>query len=218
MKLKYTTLLFDLDGTLTDSGEGIINCVLHALKEFGITETDSKKLNSFIGPPLHKSFERWYPQLSDKEVEKALLVYRERYQSIGMFENSVYEGIPELLDRLRESGYRLIIATAKPERFTMPILRHFDLERRFDKIYGCVEEIGRFTKSEVIRDILADNPDINGENTIMIGDRDHDVLGAKDNGLECIGVLYGFGDREELSNAGAKYITETVKTLGELLI
>lgn len=218
MKLKYTTLLFDLDGTLTDSGEGIINCVLRALHHFGIEETDSKVLNSFIGPPLHESFKRCYPDMTKQQVDTALEVYRARYDSIGMFENRVYQGIPELLDSLHAAGYRLILATAKPECFTYPIMRHFDLERRFDKIYGCIEEIGRYDKFEVIRDLLADNPDLNAENTIMIGDRNHDVLGAAKNGLDCIGVLYGFGDREELENAGAKYITDTVNDLKNLLI
>jgi len=218
MKLKYTTLLFDLDGTLTDSGEGIINCVLHALKNFGIEENDFEMLNSFIGPPLHQSFKHCYPSFSDEQISTALEVYRERYNTIGMFENRVYDGIPELLDALRKAGYRLILATAKPECFTFPIMCHFDLERRFDKIYGCIEEIGRYDKYEVIRDLMADNPDLNAENTIMIGDRNHDVLGAAKNGLDCIGVLYGFGDRAELEKAGAKFITETVDDLKNLLV
>ncbi len=218
MKLKYTTLLFDLDGTLTDSGEGIINCVLYALKHFGMEEKDKILLNSFIGPPLHESFKRCYPHLTEQQVTTALEVYRRRYDTIGMFENRVYDGIPELLDSLRAAGYRLILATAKPECFTFPIMRHFDLERRFDKIYGCIEEIGRYDKFEVIRDLIADNPDINAENTIMIGDRNHDVSGAAKNGLDCIGVLYGFGDREELKESGAKYIAATVQELKNLLI
>ena len=218
MKLKYSTLLFDLDGTLTDSGEGIINCVLYALEHFGIHETDESLLNSFIGPPLYHSFKRWYPQFSEEDIQQAMRFYRERYQTDGMFENRVYDGIYALLDSLRAAGYRLVIATAKPEHFTWPIVRHFELDRRFDLLYGCIESIGRLDKADVIRHLLSVNPDMNSENTIMIGDRDHDVIGAAKNGLDCIGVLYGFGDRQELTNAGAKYIAETVDELRQLLL
>jgi len=218
MKLKYSTLLFDLDGTLTDSGEGIIRCVQYALEHFGIVENDMEKLNTFIGPPLLHSFNRWYPQFTGEDLQEALRLYRVRYNDIGMFENRVYDGIYQLLDDLKAAGYRLFVATAKPEMFTFPILEHFELDKRFDKVYGCVEEIGRLDKADVIRHIVSENPDIDRENTIMIGDRNHDVLGAADNGLDCIGVLYGFGDRPELEKAGAKYIAETVEDLRKLLL
>jgi len=218
MKLKYSTLLFDLDGTLTDSGEGIIKSVQYALKHFGIIENDMDKLNTFIGPPLLHSFNRWYPQFNGEDLKEALRLYRVRYNDVGMFENSVYDGIYQLLDDLKAAGYRLFVATAKPEVFTFPILEHFELDKRFDKVYGCVEEIGRLDKADVIRHIVSENPDINRENTIMIGDRNHDVHGAADNGLDCIGVLYGFGDRAELTAAGAKYIAATVDELRQLLL
>lgn len=218
MKLKYTTLLFDLDGTLTDSGEGIINSAVEGLRAFGIEETDQKRLRSFIGPPLYDSYKKWYPQLSESDIREAIWVYRIRYGKVGMFENRVYDGIPELLDDLRAAGFRLVVATAKPETFTLPILRRFDLLRRFDMVYGCIEEIGRLNKTDVIRDILAENPDMDGENTLMIGDRSHDVEGAAKNGLDCVGLLYGFGDEAELLAVGAKYIAETVSDLRELLL
>ena len=217
MKLGYTTLLFDLDGTLTDSAEGIINCVLYALKPLGIEETDQKRLNSFIGPPLYDSFKRVYGL--DKPTNLAAIErYRERYDKIGKFENRVYEGIPELLDRLKAAGYRLILATAKPEKFSFEILEHFGLYQKFDYLYGSDESIKRINKAQVIRDIRLAHPDITPQNTIMIGDRNHDVLGASENGLDCIGVLYGFGDREELEAANAKYIVDTVEDLGKLLL
>lgn len=216
--LPYKTLLFDLDGTLTDSGEGIIKSVQHALRAFGIEENDYVKLNTFIGPPLHESFKRWYPHFSEEDTAEALRLYRVRYKSVGMFENRPYDGITALLDDLKKAGYRLIVATAKPEMFTIPILEHFDLMRRFDKIFGCIEEIGRFDKTDVIRAIVSDDASINRQNTIMIGDRYHDVEGALLNGIDCIGVLYGFGDRDELSKAGAKHIVETVDDLRKLLL
>lgn len=217
MKLSYATLLFDLDGTLTDSAEGILNCVHHALKPFGIKETDPKRLYSFIGPPLADSFKRLY-DFDDEKIKTALKLYRDRYQEKGKFENRVYEGVPELLDSLKAAGYRLILATAKPEHFTAQIMEHFDLTRRFDFIYGSNESKNRLNKTHVIRDIKLAHPDLTSQNTIMIGDRNHDVLGAKANGIESIGVLYGFGDRQELEEAGAKYIVATVSDLKNLLV
>lgn len=217
MKLGYTTLLFDLDGTLTDSAEGILNCVRFALEPLGIVETDQRRLFSFIGPPLFDSFKRLY-NMDDELALKTVKVYRERYNRTGKFENRVYEGIPELLQNLKSAGYRLILATAKPEMFSFEIMEHFELSQYFDLMYGCDESKSRMNKVDVIRDIMAFHPDITRENTIMIGDRDHDVLGAAQNGLDCIGVLYGFGDREELQNAGAKYIVESVGELQSLLI
>lgn len=217
MKLGYTTLLFDLDGTLTDSAEGILNCVRLALDTLGITETDQKRLFSFIGPPLSESFKRLYG-IEGEPAKKALRVFREHYEQSGKLENRVYDGIPKLLQNLKNANYRLILATAKPEIFSASIMEHFELDCYFDFMYGCNEKIKRINKADVIRDLIAAHPDITRENTIMIGDRDHDVLGAAQNGLDCIGVLYGFGDREELQNAGAKYIVETVNELQELLI
>lgn len=217
MKLGYDTLLFDLDGTLTDSAEGILNSVRYALQPLGIYETDQKRLFSFIGPPLFDSFKRLY-DMDDELAHKTVAVYRKRYEETGKFENRVYDGIPELLQKLKEAGYRLILATAKPEMFSFPIMDHFDLTRYFDLMYGCDESINRMNKVHVIRDIMAAHPEINRENTIMIGDRDHDVLGAAENGLDCIGVLYGFGDREELQKANAKYIVETIDDLENMLI
>ena len=218
MKLHYKTLLFDLDGTLTDSAEGILNCVRYALDKFGIEETDPVRLNSFIGPPLYDSFKNLYPQLSEEQVREAVKIYRSRYKDTCAIENKLYDGIPELIGSLKAAGYRLCLATAKPETFALPIMKHFALYDKFDLLYGCDESKNRLNKDDVIRDIIADNPDMNRDNTVMIGDRFHDVLGAAKSGLDCIGVLYGFGDRAELEGAGAKYITETVASLGELFL
>lgn len=217
MKLGYNTLLFDLDGTLTDSAEGILNCVRFALEPLGIVETDQKRLYSFIGPPLFDSFKRLY-NMDDELAAKTVALYRERYSTAGKFENRVYDGIPLLLKELKAAGYRLILATAKPEIFSFSIMEHFGLSRYFDFMFGCDESKNRMNKADVIRDIIFALPDITGENTVMIGDRDHDVFGALQNGIDCIGVLYGFGDREELQSAGAKYIAETVGELQKLLL
>lgn len=217
MALQYTTLLFDLDGTLTDSEEGIVKCVQHSLRAFGIEERDPLVLRSFIGPPLRDSYKRLY-SFTDEQMATAIDIFHERFDAVGKFENRPYDGIPELLSRLKNTGYRLMLATSKPEHFAQQIMEHFKLANYFDFICGAVDEGERQEKQDVIREILRTYPQLNRENTIMVGDRKYDVQGAVHCGLDCVGVTYGFGGRDELLTAGAKYIVETVAALSALLL
>ena len=204
----YNYILFDLDGTLTNSELGITKCVQHALKKFGIEVEDRTVLRPFIGPPLGESF-RVYYGLTQEESERAIEYYRERFSVKGLYENEVYEGVEKTLQELRKSGKKLIIATSKPEKFTLLILEHFDLLKYFDFVAGATMDGSRGEKADVIRYALEKTGIEDKSQVVMIGDRKYDILGAKENGLDSIGVLYGFGDYEELSAAGADYIVES---------
>ena len=190
----YQTILFDLDGTLTNSELGITNSVAYALGKYGIQVPDKKALRVFIGPPLQESFERFYG-FSKEECLKAIDYYHEYFSEKGLYENEVYLGVPDLLASLKQAGKQLIVATSKPEEFSIQILKHFGLYDYFDFVAGATMEQNGITD-------LA--------HTIMIGDREHDVLGAQAQKLDSIGVLYGFGSREELEEAGATYIAQEV--------
>lgn len=205
----YRTVLFDLDGTLTDPGEGITNSVAYSLKKFGIDVADKKELYKFIGPPLVDSFMNYYG-FSEEKAELAVEYYREYFRDTGIFENRVYDGIPELLAEIKESGRKIVLATSKPEAFAKRILAHFELDKYFDVAAGATMDTSRSKKSDVIKYALelCGNPD--KTQTVMIGDRKHDIIGAKQNGLDSIGVLYGYGDFDELHAAGADYIAESV--------
>lgn len=212
----YKTLLFDLDGTLTDPGEGITNSVAYALRCFGITPPPREALHPFIGPPLVDSFQKYY-ELSHEDALKAVDCYREYYRDRGIFENALYAGIDELLRDLRAHGYQIILATSKPEQFAIQILDHFGILPYFHHVAGALMDESRTKKSEVIAHALA----ISGadpSSTLMIGDREYDVLGAKEFGIPTVGVLFGYGSREELEAAGAAHIAETVPALRELLL
>lgn len=208
----YDVILFDLDGTLTDSGPGITNSVAYALKKYGIEVTDRTELYKFIGPPLRESFEKYYG-FSAKEAEKAVEYYREYYVDKGIFENTVYFGIEDLLKEIRDSGKRAIVATSKPQVFAKRILEHFGLADYFEQIAGASLDETRTKKDEVIAYVLetCDIPD--QSRVLMVGDREHDILGAKKNGIDSLGVLFGYGDYAELKEAEASYIAETVKDI-----
>ena len=213
---KYEVIFFDLDGTLTDPGDGITNSVAHALKKYGIEVTDRTELYKFIGPPLHESFEKFYG-FSREEAMKAVEYYREYYKVKGIYENSVYEGIETLLKKLKESEKKIVLATSKPEIFAKEILRHFAIDKYFDFIAGSNLDGTRTVKAEVIEYALS-NCSVTDKNTVvMIGDREHDIIGAKKNGIDSIGVLFGYGSREELENAVATYIAETVNDIEKLI-
>lgn len=201
----YKTLLFDLDGTLTDPGLGITNSVMYALRKFDIHEDDRTSLYKFIGPPLRNSFEDYYG-FSREQSELAVQYYREYFKDTGIFENVVYPGIPELLEQLKNSGRSLAVATSKPEAFALRILRHFELYGYFDFVAGAEMTEARNKKSEVIQYALDSLGITDRSSVIMIGDREHDVVGAKEAGLDCIGVLYGYGSYDELTAAGASFI------------
>lgn len=215
MMKMYQYYLFDLDGTLTDSGRGITNSIKYALKKMGIEEQNMEILQKFIGPPLSEMFPKYYG-FSQEETKQAIVYYREYYRAGGLFENEVYEGIPELLKKLKDDGKNLIVATSKPEKFARRILEHFQLARYFDYIAGASMDNTRVNKDQVIAYALTECGIEDKERAVMIGDREHDIFGAKKNGLASIGVLFGFGSREELASAGADYIVETPGGIAEI--
>lgn len=210
-------LFFDLDGTLTDPGIGITGGVLHSLEKFGLPLPERQELYKFIGPPLAWCYQTYYGFSEEKSIE-AVKYYREYYSVKGLFENEVYPGIPELLTRLREAGKTLCVATSKPEKFAVEILEHFDLAKYFHHICGAAFDESRGTKHEVIEYALGRCGDPDRGRVLMIGDREHDILGAKASGLASLGVLYGYGDRAEHEAAGAEFIVETVEELGAALL
>ena len=211
---KYDVILFDLDGTLTDSAEGIVNCAEYALNAMGITEPDRSRLLRFIGPPLVDSFMDFYG-MSREDALKAVALYRERFPVKGIFENRVYEGIPEALDMLKKAGKRLAVATSKPEVYAKRILEHFELAEYFEAVTGAELSGERNAKSEVIEECLKrlGNPDKG--TVLMIGDRKHDVIGAKACGVDCAGVKFGYAEENELENAGAICTFDTPIQLAE---
>lgn len=213
----YQTILFDLDGTLTDPGEGITNSVAYALEKFEIKNEDRSQLYKFIGPPLKNSFMEFFG-FSEEDALKAIAYYRERFREKGMFENKVYDGIVELLSKLKHAGKKLIVATSKPEEFTLTILKHFDLLQYFDFVAGATMDGSRSEKEEIIHYALEHCQIENLDETVMVGDRKFDILGAKANGIDSIGVLFGYGSLEELEMAGATYIADSPEMVEELVL
>lgn len=201
----YDIVLFDLDGTLTESGIGITRSVAHALRKKGIEETDQAKLDRFIGPPLIDMFQTLYG-FSEEEARQGVADFREYFSVRGIFENRVYDGVEQMLQGMQKAGKTCVLATSKPEEYAEQIMERFDLAKYFLKICGATMDEKRTDKAEVIAYALEG---LKKEKVIMVGDREHDILGAKANGLEAIGVLYGYGSREELETAGAKAIAET---------
>ena len=215
--MSYQTILFDLDGTLTDPGLGITNSVMYALRRFGIDVPPRERLYPFIGPPLDESFMRYF-NMSQEQALQAIEIYREYFSTKGLLENQVYDGIDELLRSLKSNGKRLLVATSKPEVFSVRILEHFGIAKYFDVISGALLHPPKgYGKADVIRDALkrACVTDLN--NVVMVGDRKHDIIGAHAVGLPAIGVLYGYGSSEEHENCGADYIVKNVSELRELL-
>ena len=211
----YETVLFDLDGTLTDSGPGIMNAVRYALNKMGIEETDISRLRSFIGPPLHENFSKLYNMDYDT-AWVAVNTFREYYLDKGWMENEPYPGIPELLHDLRTAGKTLMVATSKPDETARRVLEHFDLTKYFHRIQGATFQDTHCQKADVIRMVLSECPHI--EPVVMVGDRENDCEGASKNDIPCIGVLYGYGDRLELEGAGAALIAPTVEDLRAILL
>lgn len=199
-------ILFDLDGTLTDPGIGITNSVMHALEKMGFPVPEREKLYPFIGPPLVWSFMNFYG-CTEEEAKLGVKYYREYFTDTGIFENRVYDGIPETLAALRAAGKTVVMATSKPEDFARRIAERFDLARWFDFIAGSLMDETRTSKAEVIAYAL-ESLGAKPEDCLMIGDREHDVLGAAAHGIPCLGVLYGYGSREELLGAGAVGVVE----------
>lgn len=215
MRWKY--VLFDLDGTLTDSRVGVANGVAHALNTLGLEPPQGDDILQWLGPPLSTSF-REYVGLDESRALEAIRLYREYYNHTGAFENQVFAGIPELIAQLKESGNTLAVATSKVDYAAVAILEHFGLSQFFDTIVGADEYgVERGTKSLVIKQALQDVSYSVGESAVMIGDRWHDIHGAHEHGLDSIGVLWGYGEREEIENAGAGLIATHVPELHHIL-
>ncbi len=219
----YQYLLFDLDGTLTDSAEGIIKCVQYAVEKMGVASKSKEELKVFVGPPLSESFMKVFG-FSEEEAKQAIVYYRERFKPIGMFENAVYDGIPKMLKTMKEHGKINLIASSKPEAFVKTILEHFDIAKYFDIIVGASMDESRNTKEAVIEEALSQlkSTDQYGQYSddkcVMIGDRKYDIYGAKYFGLRNIGVSYGFAPEGELEEAGADVIVDTVEELTQVLL
>lgn len=207
------TILFDLDGTLTDSGEGIMKSAVFALSHFGIDAPSEKDQRTFVGPPLTESFVRF--GVPADRLEEAVRIYRSRYIPIGKFENHPYPGIRELLQQLRDDGHKLYVATSKPEAMSIEILTHFDLAQYFEIICGASTDFSRNSKEAVIAHLLSQCIDQN--NTIMVGDTAYDVIGAKAHGIPTIGVSWGYGEIADMEKAGSAAIAHTMEELYRLL-
>lgn len=212
-----THILFDLDGTLTDPKEGITKSFQYALEYYGIDEPDLDKLEVVIGPPLRDSFIEFYGFTTDKAIE-AEDKYRERFATIGMYENFIYDGIEQMLKKLTQSGKMLAIASSKPTLFVEKILEHFNIKQYFHHIIGSNLDGTRTDKAEVVDAAIAGFGQVDKSSIVMVGDRKFDIIGAHERDIIAIGVTYGYGGMEELTLAGADYIAESVGTLESMLL
>jgi len=206
-------ILFDLDGTLTDSGEGIINCAAMTLEHFGLNVPSRQEMRVFVGPPLTETFAKF--GVPEDQVDKAIAIYRSRYVPIGAYENTPYPGIRKLLEQLQQMGFRLYVATSKPEHMSIKILEHFDLTKYFTRICGAATDRSRNTKEAVIAYLMDETGE--KENMIMVGDTIYDVIGARALGIPCIGVSWGYGEVSDMIDEGAAAIANTVEELFHLL-
>jgi len=209
-------VLFDLDGTMTDPFEGITRSIQYALEKLGRVAPAADDLRWCIGPPLTEGFKVLLETEDAATIGKAIQLYRERYTTVGKFENRVIDGIPQTLEALADAGYRLIVATSKPRSYTLDILDHFDLARHFDAVHGSELDGRNSEKTDLIRHIIVQET-VEPATTIMIGDRLHDIVGANANKIASIGVLWGYGDRSELEAAGADRIAERPEDLPALV-
>lgn len=213
---KYDVILFDLDGTLTDSSQGIINSIIYALDKLNIPVENTDSLRRFLGPPLHDSFKEF--GLDDEEIKSAITYYRERFSTKGIYENQVYDGIIPMIAKLKKCGKRIVLATSKPQKFTDIIMSYFELDRYFDFIAGSNLDGTRSKKAEVIKYALDSCRITDISKVVMVGDRKQDIVGAEIAGIDSIGVLYGYGDYDELKTAGATYIVNSVTELKNMLL
>jgi len=213
--MKY--IFLDLDGTITDSREGILNCFEYALHYFGIPVKNRTDLEQFIGPPLEQSFREGFG-FDEEKASLAVQKYRERYVPVGAYENLVYPGMEAALGKMKDAGKVLFVATSKPEHMAKKILEHFGLDKYFEDICGADDDKNRSKKAEVIRYALDKHGITDPDAVLMVGDRKYDVTGAAECKIKCMGVLYGFGDREELETAGAAYIAETVEDMARIIV
>lgn len=219
MKRNYDVILFDLDGTLLDTGEGITKCAQYALKKFGIEVNDLSELNYFVGPPLKDSFVE-YAHIPEEKAEEAIRIYRERYTAIGLYECEAYAGIADVLQTCKEAGKKLIVTTSKPEEMAVKVLKHAGLDGYFDFIGGALMDESRGRKAEVIHYALEATrlEQVDRSRIVLVGDRKFDALGAAECGIDCLGVLYGYGNRQELEEAGAFAVVETPRDILQVVL
>ncbi len=214
--LSFHVVFFDLDGTLTDSRSGIINSINYALQKLGIKEADPAVLTQFIGPPLADSF-KFYYGLEGEELKRAVTYYREYFSSRGIFENRLYPGVRSLLQGLKQDKKTIALATSKPTVYAQRILTYFELDAFFSEVIGSNLDGSRTSKGEIIRHAIQKLGLRDTEGVVMVGDRRHDIIGARENGIASVGVLYGYGSVEELKEAGPDYLTHSVAELSEIL-
>lgn len=207
-------IFFDLDGTLTDSGEGIINCAAMTLERFGLPVPSRQEMGVFVGPPLDKTFIEF--GVPADRTDEAIRIFRSRYVTVGKFENFPYPGISELLQNLKNAGHRLFVATSKPEVTALEVLEHFQLSQYFEFICGATLDGTRSHKEDVLRYLLTQVDGV--ENTVMVGDTKYDVIGAKHHNIPAIGVAWGYGKVQDMQDAGAVAIAQTVGDLEKMLM
>jgi len=215
--MSYKYILLDLDGTVTDSAEGVINSVAYSLEKLGFPVEDKSTLMKFIGPPLSESFRDFY-NFDDETIDLGIQYYREYYTNTGIFENKLYDGIAHLLETLKNNGRKVILATSKPEVYAKRILDRFGVTKYFDLIAGSTLDAERNTKTDVLKYALKEAGIDDLSTAVMVGDRKHDIIGAHEVGLECIAILYGYGNRAEFEEYGAEFIIETVELLENFLL
>jgi phosphoglycolate phosphatase len=211
----YDVVLFDLDGTLTDSKIGITKSVQYALSKFNIREDNLDNLESFIGPPLSESFQKHYG-FEPSQAQHAVDLYREYFSTSGMYENEVYPGIPDLLADLKSKGKQLIVATSKPTVFANQILHAFNLCQYFTTVVGSHLDGTRTSKTEIIAHALSSLEESKDNSVVMVGDREHDIIGAQGNAIDSIAVTYGYGSLLELQRANPTHLAHAVEDIGTL--
>jgi phosphoglycolate phosphatase len=214
--IKYSNVLFDLDGTLTDPYLGITNSIKYSLNKFNIIEENHNKLKLFIGPPLKKSFMEHY-NFTENKAERAVEYYREYFSKKGIFENKLYDGVNDVLMELNNRNKNCIIATSKPEVFANKILQYFRIKDYFKYVTGSNLDGTLSEKEEIIKYII-EKCNLNNEETIMVGDRKYDIIGAHKNGINTIGVLYGYGTKDELEKENPKYLCNNVMEILEIIV
>lgn len=215
--INYDYIFFDLDGTLSDSAPGIVDSVLYALFKMGKYEPDRASLTRFVGPPLPESFAKYYG-FEGEEIEKAVEHFREYYREKGILGNVMYEGVGQMLKTLRDAGKHLAVSTSKPEVYARVILERYGIDDNFEFIAGSLLDNTRVNKADVIKYTMESLNLSDPSAILMVGDRAHDVIGSARFGIDCMGVLYGYGSREELEDAGAKYFAATVEDISEMIL
>ena len=217
--MHYKYILFDLDGTITESGPGIINSVRYAVQKMGYPVLPEETLRKFVGPPLADSMQK-YCGMTPSEAKKAITLYRDYYTSKGIFENSLYPGVEDMLKALKDGGKVLALATSKPELFAKQILEYFHIDDLFTVICGASMDEKLVEKAAIITNALQalGIDEMHKKDVLMVGDREHDVLGAKANNLDTLGVLYGYGDLPELQQEGAAYLAQTAGEAADMIL